>query len=212
MPDTQTANYNWTKPEIGGSDDTWGIKLNATLDAIDAKMKEAFDKITTTVQNQLYPVGTVITTAKEGNPNTWLNFGTWEAEAPGRAIVGVGNADGIVWTNGMAAGASTVVLTEAQLPPHAHVADPPATATVTDVQGTHAHGISPQLLSDEGSATHGVSNDEGGTVVNATQAAGAHAHNVTVDIPAFWTQGTGSGSGHPNLQPSIARYHWRRTA
>lgn len=39
MADTSTANYALTKPEINGSPNTWGNKLNANMDVIDTNMK-----------------------------------------------------------------------------------------------------------------------------------------------------------------------------
>lgn len=38
-----TANYTWTKPTVGGDDDTWGTVLNTALDAIDTSLQAVED-------------------------------------------------------------------------------------------------------------------------------------------------------------------------
>ena len=36
MAETQTPNYKWIKPDIGGDSTVWGNVLNTTIDAIDS--------------------------------------------------------------------------------------------------------------------------------------------------------------------------------
>ena len=40
MADGLTPNYNWIKPEVSASPDTWGAKQNGAMDQIDAKVKQ----------------------------------------------------------------------------------------------------------------------------------------------------------------------------
>jgi hypothetical protein len=44
MADTITTNYSFVQPEIGGSTDTWGTKLNANWLAVDTALKAVSDK------------------------------------------------------------------------------------------------------------------------------------------------------------------------
>jgi hypothetical protein len=44
MADAYTTNYNYTRPEVGSSNDTWGTKLNADLVDADADIHNKLEK------------------------------------------------------------------------------------------------------------------------------------------------------------------------
>jgi len=45
MPNTFTTNFNLTKPEIGGANDTWGTLINSDLTDIDTQLYRKADKL-----------------------------------------------------------------------------------------------------------------------------------------------------------------------
>jgi hypothetical protein len=52
MADVITPNYNFTIPDIAGSDDTWGIKLNANWGLIDTLLFNISSNIENKVSNE----------------------------------------------------------------------------------------------------------------------------------------------------------------
>lgn len=117
-------------------------------------------------------------------------------DARGRALIGndvMGNVAANVVADagvlGASIGEAVHTLTVMEMPAHGHTGS-------TDVQGDHVHGIRTNVNTNAG--LNGVRGGDTppGAITQNTEAAGAHAHNVTVG-------NAGGGAGHNNLQPSM---------
>jgi microcystin-dependent protein len=109
-------------------------------------------------------------------------------------------------TLGAVGGSESHVLTIGQLPAHDHSVDPPSTTTSSN---SHSH-----LLTSDGEAygANGVLNtgefmisggDVNSAAVKPSQTTSSDSHSHTVNIAAFTSGSTGSGSAHNNVQPTI---------
>ena len=155
----------------------------------------------------LYPVGSIYTNATSNvNPGTLLGFGTWTAFGQGRVPVGIDTGDTDFGAPGNTGGAKTVTLTEAQMPQHSHVVNPPA--TTTSAGGQHRHSIG-----NVGSwGVFGLRDSQYASSSGTGYTSFDGNHNHTVNIPQFDSGTRGSSQSHTNLQPYVVVYMWRRVS
>jgi microcystin-dependent protein len=164
----------------------------------------------------LFPVGSIYTNAVNGtNPATLLGFGTWTEFAQGRVPVGINPGEGEFDTPLETGGTKTESLSTNQIPAHGHVVDPPATWSTSN--GYHSHNVPWRFIRDVGGNSGNLRQTAGGAPMpwqnlSSVPIDGAGDHGHIVDIAPFWSQNTGSGASHNNLQPYIVVYMWRRTA
>ena len=162
-----------------------------------------------TVIQALFPIGAVVSNTSGTNPSSYIG-GTWQAFAPGRVLVGVGTSnteDAFTWTALQELGIEEHRLTEEELASHVHWVDPPVATTSSS--GNHTHSI-PNITVFKDETVSGASDNAHSAGTQQSGAAGAHTH--TIDIPGFESNGRGGNGKHNNIQPSVAVYHWLRTA
>jgi len=144
---------------------------------------------------QLWPVGSLYVSISPTNPALLFGFGTWAAFGAGRCLVGVDPGDTNFDAAEKTAGSKTVALTEAQLPAHSHGVTDPGHAHVEQVNSATTGGLSGFAARD-----------------TSTNTPAATDYSTASAQTGMSIQNTGGGQAHPNVQPSIAVYFFKRTA
>ena len=156
MAETQSPNFKWIKPDLGGDASTWGNVLNTTTDAIDSTVWAN--------QQAICPIGTIMMYGGYPAPSNWLmcdgsvylntdvpalapilgtaypgsdSTHTAVPNLQGRMPIG---RDGVGYTRGLTGGETNHTLLSNEMPIHGHTATQ-AAHTHGSYQDVHTHAI-----------------------------------------------------------------------
>lgn len=186
-----------TFPNVNGVINASSDELNLLV-GLTGSVQSQLDALLVTIQNNIYPVGSIYTNATNStNPAELLGFGTWEAFGEGRVLVGVDGADSSFNDLGETGGSKDSVLIE-----HTHTA-------TTSNSGNHSHYVSRRLgwgenADNDSSQGQYLKYDYGSSQVYSGEA-GDHNHDVTISTE-------GESGVNKNLQPYIVVKMWKRIA
>jgi microcystin-dependent protein len=152
----------------------------------------------------VYPVGSLYISVVSTNPATLFGFGTWDAFAAGRTLIGIDGTQTEFDTVEETGGAKTHTLIAAEMPSHTHIQD-----SHNHTQNSHTH-----TQSVNSATTGGLSGYTPDTSTNTSVTSGysTGATTATNQATTATNQNTGGGGAHNNLQPYIVVYMFKRTA
>ena len=187
------------QPKKGMQDNEYYLNADGTWKQVKQRsVKDIIDII--------YPVGFVIATTGDQNPNELWPGTTWKRTLQGRVPIGAGeyweNGKKFSYSVGDTGGEAEHKLTERELVPHSHT----ATAAVS---GNHNHNI--QLSNSLGdnwdqynNCAHKGCDGSRRWKAEPISFAGNHSHNITIST-------NGGGAAHENRMPYSGVAYWVRT-
>ena len=169
--------------------------------------------------DDVYPVGSIYMSASDVNPSN-LFGGTWQKIedkfllASGSSYSATYDANGFANATG---GASTVSLTESQMPRHTHIQN-----SHNHTQKSHSHQLPNSAIvyysNDSGSLPNGTAKKYVTNTTPKLSTNTATAENNGATATNKYTGGSGTsesasnGSAHNNMPPYLVVNVWRRTA
>lgn len=178
-----------------------GITVANATNATNIKAKDkTYKALADALLEMVYPIGSIYMSVSNVSPQSFLG-GTWVAWGAGRVPVSVASGDSDFSTVEQTGGEKTHTLTPVEMPSHDHSLTPAYLRYFTSRRAPTGAGYihSADVLTYQSNAnTSGDAQSENGTVLD-----------VSVE---GWTDSSGGGQAHNNLQPYITCYMWKRTA
>lgn len=149
--------------------------------------------------NTFYPVGSIYQSTSSTSPSTFMG-GTWERFGNGRTIVGVNEGDGDFSSANKTGGEKSHTLSVSEMPSHSH-----QNTVFREGRPSFSWGWS-------GSESDAATIRVNGTSVEKATINGGNYLFTQQNTKAQFSEGSGGGQSHNNLQPYVTVYMWRRTA
>ena len=204
--------------------------VQAAIDGTCTKFSSQLTNLKNDVISQIYPIGSIyistsISTVSELEKT--LGVGTWESYATGRTLIGAGSNGMTSYSANTTGGKETtsVTLTTANLPSHAHTYDKSSSTTGSHIltiaeMPSHNHVVQFAFAGNSGAgsvitvpgypSTNKSGQYEVGSVSNTGGNSG-HTHSISLSSASTGTVGSSKAININNVQPYVTVYMYKRT-